>query len=185
MQQSRLLTVAVADISYFNLQDDIANFHGLLEQLHSALQDAQRRYFSSRHATGNQPHEPLSPELEDERRTLVGDFVATLRSCDTFLNRSRNLGTELARSHIRSKASNVQGPRVDSLRNQLHLHARKIGLILPCLSNDLLFKPTVEDFEAAWNLFIVGSRPIGHRVADRLSRSFAKDRHLYLSIEGT
>ncbi|KAK4620171.1 hypothetical protein CLAFUW4_11183 [Fulvia fulva] len=128
-----------ADVRYKNFQNDIFNFRYLLERLNESLQNAQLRYQNRGPVFGVQPYEPLGSDFEEERKAIVGNFLATLKECETLLEGNR---------HFRERCSNVwenlhynlsqQEPRVDLLRRRLHFHSEKIRLVLDWLSVNLL-----------------------------------------------
>jgi hypothetical protein len=130
-----------ADVRYKNFQNDIFDLYHLLEKLNEALQNAQRRYSHCPKPIGIQVYEPLSSDVESERSTLTGDFVATLSASDTLLTENRRVrlrydqDPKALRWHL-----SEQEPRVDDLRLRLRLHVRKICFVLECLSSELLTK---------------------------------------------
>ena len=128
-----------ADVRYKNFRNDIFNFRHLLEKLEQALQNAQQRYEGSPHPTRIHAYSPLSADFEDERKTIVGNFVETLNACDKLLDENKK---------YRLKYSNVienlrwhlsqQERRVDDLRTRLQFHSEKIRLVMDRLSINLL-----------------------------------------------
>ena len=128
-----------ADVRYKNFRNDIFNFRILLERLEQALQNAQQRYDGSPHPMRIQAYNPLSTDFEDERKTIVGNFVETLNACDRLLEENKK---------YRQKYSNVvenlkwhlsqQERRVDDLRTRLQFHSEKIRLVMDRLSINLL-----------------------------------------------
>lgn len=128
-----------ADVRYKNFRNDIFNFRILLERLEQALQNAQQRYDGSPHPMRIRAHDPLSTDFEDERKTIVGNFVETLNACDRLLEENKK---------YRQKYSNVvenlkwhlsqQERRVDDLRTRLQFHSEKIRLVMDRLSINLL-----------------------------------------------
>lgn len=128
-----------ADVRYKNFRNDIFNFRHLLEKLEQALQNAQQRYEGSPHPMRVHAYSPLSREFEDERKTIIGNFVETLNTCDKLLEENKK---------YRLKYSNVienlkwhlsqQERRVDDLRTRLQFHSEKIRLVMDRLSINLL-----------------------------------------------
>jgi hypothetical protein len=128
-----------ADSRYKNFRNDIFNFRNLLGSLQRALQDAQRRFEGSSHPIRIHAYSPLSKEFEDERKTIIGNFVGTLNTCDKLLEEIKK---------YRLKYSNVienlrwhlsqQERRVDDLRTRLQFHSEKIRLVMDRLSINLL-----------------------------------------------
>lgn len=128
-----------ADVRYKNFRNDIFNFRYLLEKLETALENAQQRYEGSPHPTRIHAYSPLSSDFEDERKTIVGNFVETLNACDKLLEENKKYRlrysnvVENLRWHLAQ-----QERRVDDLRTRLQFHSEKIRLVMDRLSINLL-----------------------------------------------
>ena len=80
LRESRSATdISEIDVRYANFRADINNFRYLLQKLEEALKAAQERYENRGPSFGEATYEPLSRELEAERKVIIGDFYATLR----------------------------------------------------------------------------------------------------------
>jgi hypothetical protein len=128
-----------ADVRYKNFRNDIFNFRHLLEKLDTALQKAQQRYEGSPHPMRIHAYSPLSREFEDERKTIVGNFVETLNACDKLLDENKKYRLRYSNVYENLKWHlQQQERRVDDLRTRLQFHSEKIRLVMDRLSINLL-----------------------------------------------
>lgn len=129
----------VPDVRYTNFLNEILNFSILLRRLNHALQDAERRFEERRPVLGLQPHRPLSNELEQERKTIVGNFNGTLKDCEALLQKNQQFRER--NSSIRENLQynlGLEKERVELLRKRLYGHTQKIRLVIDRLSLQLL-----------------------------------------------
>lgn len=120
-------------------RNDILNFRYLLDRLETALDNASQRYRTRGPILGTNVYDPLSAELETERKAIIGNFLGTLQQCDQLLEKNKQF-----RQRSSSVAENIyfhlqqqEGPMED-LRKRLHFHSEKIRFVLDRLSINLL-----------------------------------------------
>lgn len=127
------------DVRYRLFRNDILNFRYLLDRLDTALDNASQRYRTRGPVLGTHIYDPLSDELETERKAIVGNFLATLQQCDQLLEKNKQF-----RQRSSSVVENIyfhlqqQEAPMEDLRKRLHFHSEKIRFVLDRLSINLL-----------------------------------------------
>ncbi|TKA23142.1 hypothetical protein B0A50_07172 [Salinomyces thailandicus] len=140
--QSGFVEENSANVRYSNFQKDINDFRELLERLSLSLQRAHDRYRYRGPLISPQARDPLAEDFEQERRSIVGNFVATLTECEALLEENKGYHVEAGQRSTPLKnlqfVFTQQEQRADDLRRRLHFHTEKIRFVIDRLQLDLL-----------------------------------------------
>jgi hypothetical protein len=124
------------DVRYENFRRDVQDFHAVLQDLASALENAARRY---RQRGASSALNPLDASFEQERRRLVGAFEVTLQECQAILSRHRIAPVTNAQGVLQSLRWNIGvEDTVNDLRRRLQFHSQKMLLVVNRLSLRLM-----------------------------------------------
>jgi hypothetical protein len=132
-RRDALTLFAPTDSLYSEFGDDIRHLSANLQALSHAFETGYRRSLHDGHY-----HDPRDVVLDKDRRTLVGNFEATLNECEKLLKENASMSRE-GLSFVRNTYWHLCiKPTVDSLRERIKFHMIKMEFVMEPLRNGLL-----------------------------------------------